>query len=268
MDSSSFFVLLAGQILCIGALVFIGLKMHARFQHMDKQFLQVSHQSQSLYEGRIKSRLDSLLLEVQNTIALNGMGFRFPVFFGGWSVDSFLAKRLIQHLLESEPVLIVELGSGSSTILIAKCMETLGRRNYEHIAVDHEARYLGLTKHSARLNEVEDRIVFLECPMEKLPGSEHLWYGGLLPHLEGKLIDLLLVDGPPGPLQKDSRYPALPQLLPYLSANCTVILDDTSRVDEAGIAKRWADSLPGFSLEFAEEGHGHAVLTRCGLTHA
>jgi predicted O-methyltransferase YrrM len=264
MNTISFFVLLTAQLPVFGALVFIGLKLRARFQHMDVQFLQLSRQYHALYDGRFEPRLDSLAREIQNSAALNAIGFRFPVFFGGWSVDSFLARRLVQYLMESKPALIVELGSGSSTILIAKCMQNLGHRDYEHLAVDHEARYLALTKQSAQLNGIEDRIQFLECQLQKLPGTEVLWYGGLISHLEGKQIDLLVVDGPPGALQKDSRYPTLLQLLPYLSANCTVILDDTSRTDEAEIASRWANSFPGFNLEINPDGHGHAVLTRNG----
>ncbi len=37
-----------------------------------------------------------------------------------------------------------------------------------------------------------------------------LWYGGIIDQLKGKKIDLLIIDGPPGSLQKHSRFPALP----------------------------------------------------------
>lgn len=262
MNSILLISIIAFQATTLALLVFTAFKIRGRFHHIDKNFHNLASQSRSFYEQRVHDDLESILLSAQNSISLNHLNFEFPVFFGEWSIDSFLAKRLVQHVVEFQPSVILELGSGSSTILIAKSMKKLGLRDYEHISIDHEIRYLNQTKLLAELNGVSDRITFAECPLEELPDSKTQWYGQLLNHLEGKKIDLLIVDGPPGPIQTDSRYPALPMLLPFLSSNCTIFLDDTSRHDEESIAKRWADSFQDFELELVKEGHGHAILTR------
>lgn len=201
-------------------------------------------------------------LESVNATCLAPLGLKFPVFLGGWSVDSFLGRWLVQHLLERRPKCIVELGSGSSTSLIARTMELLGENKVTHIAVDHEEKYLGLTRDVATLNGVSDRVEFLHCPLVRYESLDKLWYGGLAEKLTDRKIDLLIIDGPPASLQPMSRYPALPLLLPYMSEHCTVILDDANRDEEQEIARRWAQENPEFNLSLIREGHGLAILTR------
>lgn len=206
--------------------------------------------------------ISSIAAECVNATCINSLGFKFPVFLGGWSIDTFLGRHLIQHLLENRPKCIVELGSGSSTILIARTLQLLGKDDTIHIAVDHEAKYLEITRNISLLNGVAESVEFLHCPLERFESLDKLWYGGLTERLVERKIDLLIIDGPPGPLQPFSRYPALPLLLPYMSEHCTVILDDAVRAEEQEIARRWAQENPGFSLEFTHEGHGLALLTR------
>ena len=204
----------------------------------------------------------AMAAESVNASCINTLGFKFPVFLGGWSIDTFLGRFLIQHLLEHRPKCIVELGSGSSTIIIARTLQILEEKDTSHIAVDHEAKYLGLTRDTAQLNGVAEGVEFLHCPLVQYESLDKLWYGGLTEKLADRKIDLLIIDGPPGPLQPMSRYPALPLLLPHMSEHCTVILDDAARDEEQEIARRWVAENPEFNLTFAPEGHGLAILTR------
>ncbi len=84
---------------------------------------------------------------------------------GGWSIDTFLGKFLVHHIVNSKPKIIVELGSGSSTLIIAKTLQIMNVENFTHIAVDHEAKYLEISREYARINELEDRVIWLECPL-------------------------------------------------------------------------------------------------------
>lgn len=200
--------------------------------------------------------------ETVNATCINSLGFKFPVFLGDWSIDSFLGRHLVQHILEHRPKCIVELGSGSSSIIIARTLKTLNEKEVRHIAVDHEAKYLAMTRDIALLNEVADGIEFLHCPLVQYDSLDKLWYGGISEKLTDLKIDLLIIDGPPAHLQPLSRYPALPILLPYLSEHCTVILDDAGRKEEKAIAQRWNNENPEFNLTFTNAGHGLAILTR------
>lgn len=200
--------------------------------------------------------------EMVNAACLSSLQFKFPVFFGGWSVDSFLGRLLVQHIFEHKPKCILELGSGSSTILIARTLQLLDIQSTEHLVVDHEKHYLDLTQENARLNSLTDGIKFIHCPLEKYESLDKIWYGGLTDKLVNNKIDLLIIDGPPGPLQPLSRYPALPLLLPYLSEHCTILLDDAIRDDEKEIVKLWLAENAEFTHSLSIEGHGLSILTR------
>lgn len=212
--------------------------------------------------GKLAVAISEASLESVNATCLAQLGLKFPVFLGGWSIDSFLGRWLVQLLLERRPKCIVELGSGSSTILIARTLTLLGENEVTHIAVDHEEKYLGLTREVATLNGVADRVEFLHCPLVRYESLDKLWYDGLVERLADRKIDLLIIDGPPGPLQPLSRYPAFPILAPLLAERCTVLLDDATRRDEQEIVRRWQSEFPGFTLDLFLEGHGVAMLSR------
>lgn len=255
-------------LIIIAVICFIAIKLKSRFAFNDKQFAQVNNYLNSInafYIEVVNNKLNEISFEIQNSIYLGQLGFKYPLFLGGWSIDSFLAKYLVQQMVAQKPKTVLELGSGASTVLMARCMQIINN-SYEHFAVDHEKKYLELTKQYAILNGVVEHITFWECPIQPTEEVKMLWYGGLLEKLQGKKIDLLLIDGPPGPLQKESRYPALPLLYPYLSENCTVILDDANRTDERSIIERWLKEYPEFDLVHEGSGHGIGVLTRNKLS--
>lgn len=213
-------------------------------------------------DAKITTSITSNAAEAINASCINAIGFQFPVFLGGWSIDTFLGRLLIQYLLERRPKCIVELGSGSSTILIARILKILGEDGAVHIVVDHEAKYLGLTRDIALLNNVAEGIEFHHCPLVRYESVDKLWYDGIVERIGGRKIDLLIIDGPPGVLQPLSRYPAIPLLLPCMSDHCTIILDDALRAEEQEIARRWLQECPDFNLTFTQDGHGLAILTR------
>ena len=244
--------------------VYIALKLRDRFRDIDRRF--EKNDSGFL---KISSTIDTAIddvndkyLDIQNTVALSSIDFNYPVSFGGWSIDGFLAKRITQILLESPPKLILEIGSGSSTILIEKCTRQLGYTP-EHIAIDHEKRYLKLTERLALANSPDNTIEFHQCNLGEIQAHDGPWYLGLPEIIGSRKIDLLIIDGPPETTHPRARYPALPILHDHLSQNCIVILDDASRDDEKAIIKKWLSMYPSFELEIIHEGHGVAILTRC-----
>jgi len=213
-------------------------------------------------DSHLSKTINNAALESVNATCLAPLGLKFPVFLGGWSIDTFLGRWLIQHILETRPKCIVELGSGSSTILIARALDLIGAGEVTHIAVDHEKKYLDLTHNLAELNGIAERIEFLHCPLifEEKYGKQ--WYSELEKRTAGLKIDLLLIDGPPGPLQPMSRLPAFQALMPFMNETCVVVLDDANRADEQLIAEQWVRENPSFQLHYQKEGHGVAILSR------
>jgi hypothetical protein len=72
---------------------------------------------------------------------------------------------------------------------------------------------------------------------------------------------MLVIDGPSGFIQKNSRYPALPLLYSRLSDGCRVFLDDAARPEEQEIVSLWQTRFPNLEVETVAASRGCAVLT-------
>lgn len=258
-------IAIALLIVIIGLLVTLAFKLRRWMWDIHRDTVSLRNEFKRYHQeanSKLVTAINEAKMESINAICLAPLRLEFPVFLGGWSIDSFLGRYLVQHILEQRPKCIVELGSGSSTTLIARTLMLLEENDVTHIAVDHEGKYLDLTRNVARLNGVANRIEFIYCPLVRYESLDKLWYSGLSERLETRKIDLLIVDGPPGPLQTHSRYPALPLLHPLLAEHCTIVLDDVIRQEEQEIAKQWIAEFPEFKLEMSMNGHGIAVLMR------
>lgn len=211
----------------------------------------------------LATSISNMTAESVNASCINTIGFRFPIFMGGPSIDTHHARNLLFLLQHHKPRTILELGSGSSTIIIARALQLMGSPPEVHISVDHEARFLRNTEELARLNGVDELIRFEHCPLQKLEAFPKPWYSRI-PELAGSFrFDFVLVDGPPAYAEDAgrTREPALPILRPYLAPNAVVILDDANRPGEQDIIKAWLKKYPEFQLHQANEGKGVAIFT-------
>jgi predicted O-methyltransferase YrrM len=252
--TAAIIVAFACTLALLGALAFIALKLRARFRRLDEQF------------ATVVSTLEEKSLEIQNAGAIAQLQFRFPVFLGGASIDAHHARQLLFVLQELKPRVILELGSGSSTVIVARALQSLGCPPDLHIAVDHDARYLRNTIQLARVNSVEQFVRFQHCPLAPVSGYALPWYSNV-PQIVGRAqVDLVIVDGPPAyePGKEKSRAPTLPVIRSVLSERAVVILDDANRKAESEILDRWLQDYPEFSLTRLREGKGVAVLTLHG----
>ena len=146
----------------------------------------------------------------------------------------------------AERRLVVELGSGVSTVLLARLARQLGGRI---VAVEHDPGWAGWVRRQLDRDGLAEHASVIEAPLRPHPlaldGAP--WYGPeALDALPGDGIELLLVDGPPGygDGMARSRYPALPLLAERLSPGALVVLDDAPRAGEAEILDRWEHDLP------------------------
>ena len=94
----------------------------------------------------------------------------------------------------------------------------------------------------------------------ELEAQSFKWYE--LIDLHKNDIDVLIIDGPPGFLQEQSRYPALPMLHHRLAENCVIFLDDAARDDEQIIVDRWLKEHPEFEAKYIENERGCFQLKR------
>jgi hypothetical protein len=145
---------------------------------------------------------------------------------------------------------VVELGSGISTVLLARLLcQRSPVGGFRIAAVEHDARWAQWVTEQLDREGTGSDVVVVHAPLAPHPRAERglSWYdddaltGGLRTALRGDPIDLLVVDGPPAYAAGHglARYPALPVLCDLLAPRATVILDDAERPGEQEVLRRW-----------------------------
>ncbi len=183
----------------------------------------------------------------------------------GWATSPDVLLHLHDLIMEKQPEVVVEFGSGTSTLVIADALRQCGKGRL--FSVDHSEHYGGITRLNLVKEELQSWVDLRIFPLIDWKG-EHLnkeekvqWYDPR--SLEGvKRIEIMFVDGPPAATCRYARYPALPAVFNYLDDKALILIDDANRTDEMAIYKAWADRYK-FSVElFSEYEKGLAVLKR------
>ena len=180
----------------------------------------------------------------------------------GWAASPDLLAVLVGLVITERPSLVVECGSGGSTLWLALAM----RRFEIHgriIALDHDPVFGGKTRCLLARHDVRNLAEVRDAPLESfsLDGETYSWYARQAwEDLTG--IDLLFVDGPPAATGHRARYPALPLLSGSLSPVATVVLDDLVVPDMQEVLRLWHDAYPEFGSEVLPLEKQAAVLRR------
>jgi len=180
----------------------------------------------------------------------------------GWAASPDLLAVLVDLVITDRPALVVECGSGASTLWLALAMRRF-KINGRIIALDHDPVYGGKTRDFLIRHDVGDLAEVRDAPLEsvRLDGQAYSWYARRAwDDLTG--IDLLFVDGPPAATGHQARYPALPLLGKSLSPVATVVLDDLVVPDMQEVLRLWLDAYPDFGSEILPLENHAAVLRR------
>ena len=169
-----------------------------------------------------------------------------------WAASPDLLLTIAELVQKRKPRLVVELGSGVSTLIVAKA----GARKV--IGIDNSAEFAMKTREMLKAHKV--RGVEVRVAPLKAHASGVDWYDtAKLKDL--KKIDMLIIDGPPGSKNSDARKPALKELLAKLSPNVVVVIDDVNRIGERELAEAFAKALPRHTLSILNHEKGTAVLS-------
>jgi len=175
------------------------------------------------------------------------------------------AKTLISLIGERKPKLVLELGSGVSTLIAAYALKRIGGgrivcleqdRKREKTARDNLAKHK-LTRFA--------KVVY--APLKRIKVGEKYWNWYDRSKIKAKSIDLLMVNGPHGKREM-IRYPALPILSKKLGKEAAVLVGNTKIKGEGEMLELWAREFRGFGLEEVESEQGIAVLRRAGKRDA
>lgn len=167
--------------------------------------------------------------------------------FGGWRLEPDSSEYLYRAVRELRPSVVVEVGSGLSSLIIAAALRTNGTGRL--LALEHDEHYAAVTTRELAQHDLGNWASVLEAPLRQTPtpAGKLSWYD--IDELAGKIgrhdIDLLLVDGPPASTGHLARYPALPVLADLIRPGATILLDDAARPDEDEVLQRWTEEYPG-----------------------
>lgn len=179
----------------------------------------------------------------------------------GWAISPDLASFLLTTTYRTQPKLIVETGSGISTVLFAMALARQG--NGQVIALEHEPTYLRTTEEMLHDQGVSDFARVVHAPLIDYEINDHRysWYN--LTDVDiGDSIDLLFIDGPPGRTGQNARFPALPLLKSRISDSTLIILDDAGRPDEAATINSWSEQIWPMDVEFLPHEKGTALIRK------
>lgn len=181
---------------------------------------------------------------------------------GAWAASEDLLLWLVGHVLAEQPRLIVDLGSGQSSVWMAAALREAGVPG-RVVAIDHDPDYAEATRALGRVHGVSRWLEVRVAPLVDVTviDRECRWYDPVsFTDLHG--IDLLSVDGPPGKGAVQARWPALPLLQERLSPRAVVVMDDMIRADEREIVAQWIDAAPEWQVSNLDFEKGAAILRR------
>jgi predicted O-methyltransferase YrrM len=161
----------------------------------------------------------------------------------GWALSPDALRLVMREVFARQPQLIVECGSGSSSVWLGYAVQRLGTGRV--VALEHDERFLSLTRDLLRAHGLDDLVEVRHAPLAPWDGGAGAqpWYD-LRAVADLDKIGLLLVDGPPGTIDAAVRYPALPVLLPRCADDVVIVLDDTVRAGESAVSDRWLAEHP------------------------
>jgi predicted O-methyltransferase YrrM len=196
--------------------------------------------------------------EKQALLARIGLADDALPHLGSWKADTYLLHRIVDTIEQARPATVVELGSGATSLVIAKALAANGGgrlHSYDSHAPFVDAMHGWLGEHGLE-------AAFHHAPLAqrdvRWPG---LWYA--LTAVPGS-IDLLVIDGPPWAVHPFARGMA-ERLFPLIAPGGTVLLDDAARPGERYVARRWQKNWPDFDWRYEGAGtKGLLVGTRRG----
>lgn len=177
----------------------------------------------------------------------------------GWAGSPDFLRFIADYVGRHHPGVVVECGSGVSTVVLAAALR---RQGSGHLySLEHDPSYAEKTRQLLRDYSLEAHASVIDAPLSSSRASTP-WYDEASFPDSMQPIELLVVDGPPGSVAKQSRYPALEILMPRMAASFAVVLDDANRPDERRCIDRWLQDHPDLELSRARAEKGLAVLER------
>jgi Methyltransferase domain len=185
---------------------------------------------------------------------------------GHWTAAAQTLNLIERRIHDSPPKLVLEFGSGVSTLCLAQYMrEVHGAESRTLvITVEEDAHSCEETYATVGSLGLAEHVSIVHAPLERqmIDGRETVCYrltSELQAHLAGSLPDFVFVDGPAPTADPLSRFGTLPLCRQFVASGSPFFLDDALRDRELEVGRLWS-ATPGISVEgifFV----GHGLLT-------
>ncbi len=209
--------------------------------------------------------LEATIHEAGAMAVLSPTATPYPLPLGGnWALAWDAAVVLAREVGLARPSVVVELGSGGSSLVIGKQLSEAGSGHL--YSLDHEPAFAALTRRHLAAHDLEAWVTVLDAPLVELDvrGERFRWYD-LPPEVRAlPRVDVLVVDGPPQAIDRTGlpRYPALPAFREQLHGDAFVFVDDAYRDAERQMVERWVAEEPGWVAKVVKTSRGTAILRR------
>lgn len=180
--------------------------------------------------GKPTSREGGALLAPEYDALLTGL----PV--GGWALEATTLSYLVEQCFRHQPRTVLELGSGTSTVLLAKVLGEVSRGTKPTLlSIEQSAD--GVARVEAALaGRGLDIAQVVHVPLDAHDQYERTAFVEALARFD-RPIDMVVIDGPSG--RPGCRAASLENALDFCSDQCRWFLDDALRPGELGILRRW-----------------------------
>jgi predicted O-methyltransferase YrrM len=175
---------------------------------------------------------------------------------GVWTLGPEAIDRLAVVFQSVQPSLVIDFGSGVSTICLAYLASRQDRRVQPTVvALDQSREYAQLTREALAAEGLDSHGVVVDAPLEPLEwdGVVHSTYrpgDDFARLLHGRKAEMVVIDGPAA--EPGARYATLPLVRSHLAPGALVVMDDALRDGELDVAARWESSgwirVDGISL--------------------
>lgn len=258
-----------------------------------ESFKKTSEQITSVHDA-LEKRLDKSFLntikQVESFLGLQDfLSNGTPALeYHGWPISSDIALFLVNKVQSNNYDLIIEFGSGTSTVLFGKAVlnnversqNKLTNREIEGdgellispsafdlpkrvVTFEHNKKYAEKTLASVNQQGVQDVVDLLHTPLVDFEweNKNYLYYAceeplkNIAKLFQGRTAKILvLIDGPPAATGKLARFPAIPHLLNTLGNHqLHLVLDDFIREEEKQISRKWKAMFDERFISYEEE---------------
>lgn len=205
-----------------------------------------------------KTALSQLVWDTANFRVLVGEDVLLPR-PNEWSLESGALAVLLREIEQRKPKLVVELGSGLSSVALASKLRDLdcGRL----VSIDHDAAFAKQTRAWIALNGLDGIADIRVAPLRAGAAGTGRppWYDtAALTDLTE--VDLLVVDGPPMPVDEQIRAPALSFFKDRFAADWLLFLDDADRPGERAFLRDWEAAHPDIAITLLPLAKGAALV--------